>query len=152
VHFFLGNLCAPNRVCPEGYTPEFLAENFGPVSMLPLDMNDKGSVIIGRSGSFFTGFTGGIWVEGMGWMGLPEFFSKQGVAEALDFPMDNPISIDGKGNKLVGGLAGAQVSWYVDMTKVFVCKDGRSVQTPFPEGMVKHLENGAAFGRCEFID
>jgi len=152
VHFFLGNLCAPNRYCRAGCTPEFISQNFGPVSMLPLDMNDKGTVIIGRSGSFFTGFTGGIWVEGMGWMGLPEFFNKQGVTEAFDFPMDNPISIDGKGNKLVGGLAGAQMSWYVDMTKVFVCEDGQSVQTAFPDEMLEHLQAGAEFGRCEFID
>ena len=151
-HFFLGNLCAPNRVCRAGCTPEFIEANFGPVSMLPLDMNDEGNVIVGRAGSFFTGFTGGIWIEGMGWMTLANFFNKQGVTEAFNFPMDNPISIDGKGNKLVGGLAGATFSWYVDMTKVFVCKEGQSVQTSFPDGMLAHIDNGAEFGRCEFLN
>jgi len=153
VHFFYGNLCKPgNRICPAGCTPEELTNLLGPVAILPTDMNDAGTVAIGRSGSFSGGFTGAMWVEGLGWMTLKDIFEKQGVAEALDFPMDNPLSLNGKGNKLMGGLAGAQMSWFVDITKVFVCEDGHSVQTPFPEGTIEHLNNGAEFGRCEFID
>jgi hypothetical protein len=152
VSFFLGNLCQPNRVCPEGCTPEFIETNFGPVPLIPLDMNDEGTVIIGRAGSFFTGFAGGIYVEGLGWMNLADFFRKQGVTEAFDFPMDNPISIDGSGDKLVGGLAGAQFSWHVDMSEVFVCLYGVDIATGFPEGAVDWIRNGAEFGRCAFID
>lgn len=152
-HFFFGDLCAPgNRICPAGCTPEELESLAGPVPLLPLDMNDDGTVIVGRAGSFFTGFVGGLWVEGIGWMALDDFLRKQGVAEAFDFPMDNPISIDGTGNKLVGGLAGATMSWYVDLSQVFVCKNGKTVSTSFPAGVRKHIENGAQLGRCAFID
>ena len=35
----------------------------------------------------------GIWMEDIGWMNWRDFFLKQGVAEAQDLPMDNPISI-----------------------------------------------------------
>jgi len=38
------------------------------------------------------------------------------------------------------------------MSKVFVCEGGESVQTAFPDEMLEHLDNGAEFGRCEFID
>ena len=151
-HIRYGDLCAPgNRICPAGCTPEELEAMAGPASILASDMNDAGTVIIGRAGSFAGGFIGAVWVEGLGWMTLKDMFEKQGVSEALDFPMENPISIDGKGNKLVGGLVGATMSWYVDITKVFVCENGKSVQTPFPEGMIEHLQNGAEFGRCEMI-
>lgn len=124
----------------------------GVIPVLVTDMNDEGTVLIGRAGSFFTGFVGAIWLEGFGWMNLKDFFNKQGVVEAWDFPMNNPLSIDGSGNKLVGGLAGALFSWHVDMTEVFVCKDGQSVGTDFPEGMLEELSDGAEFGRCEFLD
>lgn len=150
--FLLGNLCEPNFVCPEGCTHEFLEPFLGPISVLPLDMNDAGTVITGRAGDVFSGFSGFLWVEGIGWLSLADFFQRQGVIEALDVPMDSPTSIDGSGDKMVGGLAGAQVSWHVDMSQVFVCKNGHTISTHFPEGMVQHVENGAEIGRCAFID
>ena len=45
-------------------------------------MSDDGSILIGRAGSFFTGFTGVLWIEDIGWMTFDEFFRKQGVVEA----------------------------------------------------------------------
>ncbi len=145
-HFFLGNLCE------QGFTPEEIEAAVGPVALLPIDMNDDGTVIVGRGGSLRTGTVGGLYVEGLGWMSLANFFKRQGVAEAFDFPMDNPLSVDGDGNKLVGGLAGAQMSWYVDMSEVFVCEDGKDVSTTFPDGLVNKVQNGAEIGRCAFID
>jgi hypothetical protein len=132
--------------------PEWVQENLGPIPVLPLDMTDDGSVIIGRAGGFFTGFVGGMWIEGMGWMSLANFLYEQGVTEAFDLPMDNPISITANGSKMVGGLAGVSAAWHVDMSQVYVCKDGTSVQTGFPNGMRNMIEEGAEFGRCEFID
>ena len=85
-------------------------------------------------------------------MNLATFLREQGVAEAFDFPMDNPISLDASGDKLVGGLAGATFAWHVDMSEVFVCADGEDVATTFPEGVLEWVNNGAEIGRCAFID
>ena len=71
---------------------EFIYQQVGVVPLIPFDMNDNGTVIIGRGGNFFTGFVGGIWIDGLGWMTLKDFFDKQGVAEAASLPMDNPIA------------------------------------------------------------
>ena len=73
------NLC-------EVFPPEFIQAQLGPIAVLPLDMTDDGSVIVGRAGSFFTGFVGGIWIEGIGWMNFSDFLSKQGVSEAANVP------------------------------------------------------------------
>ena len=132
--------------------PEAVQEALGPIPVLPFDMNDDGSVIVGRAGSFFQGFVGGIWIEDLGWMNLRDFFYRQGVAEAFDFPMDNPGSVSGSGAEMVGGLAGSTFSWYVEMQHVYVCRDGVSVQTGFPGGLRNMVTAGAEFGRCEFID
>lgn len=146
-HFRFGNLCTHPM-----FGPEVVQDVLGPIPVLTTDMNDDGSVIIGRAGSFFTGFVGAMWIEDMGWMSLKDFFRKQGVAEAFKFPIDNPISITGSGDQLVGGLAGATFAWHVDMSQVYVCQDGVSVQTGFPNGLREAIAAGAEFGRCEFID
>ena len=131
---------------------EVVQDILGPIAVLPFDMNDDGSVIVGRAGNFFQGFLGAIWVEDLGWMNLSDFFYKQGVAEAFDLPMDNPYSISGSGSRMVGGLAGAAFSWYVEMEQVYVCQEGVSTQTGFPNGLREAIAEGAEFGRCEFID
>lgn len=143
--FFGRDLCAR-------FGEEAINQQLGPIPVLPTDMNDTGSVIIGRGGSFRTGFVGAIWLEGIGWMNLKDFFLQQGVVEAFEFPMDNPISIDGSGSKMVGGLAGATFSWHVEMQQVYVCDNGVSVQVGFPNGLRDAMEDGAEFGRCEFLD
>ena len=72
----------------------------GPIAILPFDMNDDGTVIIGRAGSFFDGFLGAMWIEDLGWLNLRDFFYKQGVTEAFNFPMNNPGSISGSGREM----------------------------------------------------
>ena len=109
-------------------------------------------MIVGRAGSFFTGFVGGIWIEGIGWMNFNDFLSKQGVPEAANVPFDNPISISASGREIVGGLAGAIFSWHIDIDQLFVCKDGVDVQTGFPNGLREEMAAGAEFGRCAHID
>jgi hypothetical protein len=95
------------------------------VGMPPLeifDMSDDGSILVGRSGSFFTGFVGALWIERIGWMTWDDFFRKQGVVEASNTPFSNPISISGTGTEVVGGIVGASFSWLVNMNQVFVCE------------------------------
>jgi hypothetical protein len=127
---------------------------FNSVGMVPLlltDMTDDGGIVIGRAGSFNAGFTGVIWLDGIGWMKWTDFFRKQGVAEAYAVPFDNPIAISASGTEVVGGIAGAAFSWWVNIDQVFVCESGVSVQTGFPGGLREKLAQGAAFGRCEHI-
>jgi len=116
------------------------------------DMSDDGSILIGRTGSFFTGFVGTLWIEGIGWMTWDDFFSKQGVVEAANVPFSNPISISGTGSEVVGGMVGASFSWIVNMSQVFVCERGNSIQTGFPNGLRAKIAAGAQLGRCEHLD
>lgn len=125
------------------------------IGMVPLqinDMSDDGRIIIGRAGSYwYGGFEGVMWVEGVGWIKLSDFFRKQGVAEAYRYGMQNPVSINGAGTEMVGGLLGAFQTWYVDMKQVFVCQNGSSVQTGFPNGFIAKIQAGAKMGRCEHL-
>jgi hypothetical protein len=124
----------------------------GKPSMEIFDMSDDGSVLIGRSGSFFTGLVGALWIENVGWMTWDEFFRRQGVVEASNAPFSNPISISGTGREVVGGIVGASFSWLVNMSQVFVCERGNSVQTGFPNGLRAKIAAGAVLGRCEHLD
>lgn len=123
---------------------------FVPVSLF--DMNDAGDVAIGRIGSFQFGlFEGVMWVDGLGWIQMGDFFRKQGVAEAYRLGMDNPIAVNGAGNELVGGLLGVAMSWYVDLKQVYVCQNGQSSKVDFPVTAVAKVKAGAKLGRCEHL-
>jgi len=53
---------------------------------------------------------------------------------------------------VVGGIVGASFSWLVNMSQVFVCERGNSVQTGFPDGLRAKIAAGARLGRCEHLD
>lgn len=126
---------------------------FGMVPVTLFDMNDDGSVMIGRMGSYFmAGFEGVMWVDGIGWIKLGEFFRQQGVPEAYKLGMSNPLSVNAAGNEMVGGLVGVSMTWYVDMKQVFVCHNGQSVQAGFPGAAVAKVKAGAKLGRCEHLN
>lgn len=142
--FFGENLCAEKP-------PDFPNT---PEAIVPLDVfgaNDDGTVLVGRAGSFFTGFFGAIWIEGIGWQTISKFLHEQGVVEADAVPFDNPTAISGKGGDIVGGQAGRQFSWLIDADQVFVCHRGRSQATRFPLGTSNAIRHGARLGRCEYI-
>jgi len=142
---FEGDLCAT-------MTPGQINAQYGRPPVEIFDMSDDGSILIGRSGSFFTGFTGVLWIEDIGWFTFDQFFRKQGVAEASNTQFSNPISISGTGKFVSGGMAGVAFSWIVDMRRVFVCENGQSVSTDFPLGLRVKMSEGAEFGRCPFVD
>jgi hypothetical protein len=143
--WFGGDLC-------ESMTGAEIEAIVGKPSMEIFDMSDDGSVLIGRSGSFFTGLVGALWIEQVGWMTWDEFFRRQGVMEASNVPFSNPISISGTGSEVVGGIVGASFSWLVNMSQVFVCERGNSIQTGFPNGLRAKIAAGAKLGRCEHLD
>ncbi len=120
--------------------------------LIPFDMSSNGDVIIGRGGNIRTGFVGAIYIKGLGWMTLDEFYAKQGVIEAQNAYMDNPISVSANGSKMVGGVTGYSVSFHVDMSHVYVCENGASVKTGFPNGLINKVNSGAEFGRCEHLN
>nr|WP_319555711.1 hypothetical protein [uncultured Vibrio sp.] len=121
------------------------------VSLMPTDMSDNGDVIVGRAGDARTGYVGAIYIKGLGWIKLDDFYEKQGVLEAQNSYMDNPTSLDSDGSRMAGGVTGYSVSFLVDMANVYVCDNGASVKTSFPNGLMKKVESGAKFGRCEHL-
>lgn len=145
--WFGGDLCAL-------YGEQFLYEQFGTAPMTVSAVTDKGDVVLGRAGSFFTGFAGGIWIDGVGWMTMDVFLRRQGVveAEAMGASFDNPLAISASGSEIVGGIAGATFAWMIQADQVYVCEKGKSVLTGFPNGLRAKLGAGAKFGRCEFLD
>ncbi|WP_243880005.1 hypothetical protein [Shewanella algae] len=120
--------------------------------MLLLDASDDLSMITARSGSLFTGFSGGIYLEGLGWMSTREFFAKQGVTEAKALTIDNPFAISANGSEMMGGIAGAVLSIDVDLNKAFVCREGQDVQLSFPKQVIAAVKGGAEFGRCAHLN
>ena len=145
VSWFGGDQC-------EYMTGEEIAAMVGTPPVEIFDMSDDGTILVGRTGSFFTGFVGALWIEGIGWMTWDDFFRKQGVVEAASVPFSNPISISGTGSEVVGGMVGASFSWIVNMSQVFVCERGNSIQAGFPNGLRAKIAAGAQFGRCEHLD
>lgn len=141
ISFFEGDLCAT-------MSPAELTATYGKPPVEIFDMSDDGTILIGRSGSFFTGFTGVMWIEQIGWMTFDQFFRRQGVVEAANTPFSNPISINGSGTVVTGGMAGVSFSWIVDMRRVYVCEKGESVATEFPQGTRLKIAMGAKLGRC----
>lgn len=131
---------------------EAITETAGPVPVSIFDMNDDGSVLVGRAGSFFTGVTGALWVEGVGWLKLADFLHGQGVVEMDATPLDNPLSISASGTEMTGGITGVSFSWYIDMDQVYVCDGGTSRMVGFPGGLRAAVADGAQVGRCEFIE
>lgn len=129
-----------------------ITEMFGPVPVMPFDMSDDGSVIVGRAGDFFMGFRGALWIEDIGWMTFDDFLAEQGVVEAVNVPFNNPIAMSGSGSEVVGGIAGSAFSWLIEVDQVYVCEDGESVQTGFPNGLRDKIADGAQLGRCEHLD
>jgi hypothetical protein len=128
--------------------PAWVEANFGLPGNAISGISDDGRVLISRVGSFFTSFAGFMWVEDVGWIGLNDFFRKQGVVEAEKYGMDNPGAISGQGATIVGGLAGVGATWYVDLKQAFVCQGGSTVAAAFPIEFAAKVKAGALMGRC----
>jgi hypothetical protein len=124
---------------------------FGPIPVTGFDISDDGKVMIGQAGIWYSGLMGVMWIEDLGWIKLKDFFRTQGVAEAYRYGLDAPGAINGKGNEMIGGIPGYPMTWYVDMKRAFVCKQGRSSEVAFPDEFVEQVKHGARMGRCEHL-
>lgn len=142
---WFGNLVEP---CANGAAA--VQAEFGVIPMQINDTSDDGRVMVGRAGSWNTGsFEGVMYLDGLGWIKLSDFFRKQGVAEAYRYGLQNPIAVNAAGDEMIGGLLGVNQTWYVDMKNVFVCENGRDNKVSFPESFVKKVKDGAKMGRCK---
>ncbi|WP_448569220.1 hypothetical protein [Thalassotalea ganghwensis] len=117
-----------------------------------LDATDDLSMITARIGSFRSGITGAIYLEGVGWMSTNDFFNKQGVTEAKNLMTDNLFGLSANGSEMMGGLAGIQLSIEIDANKAFVCDNGVDMELSFPKQVVEAVKKGADFGRCAHIN
>ncbi|MBS0558061.1 MAG: matrixin family metalloprotease [Proteobacteria bacterium] len=133
-------------------TAQEVYDQVGSVPVNVFGINDAGTVMVGRAGDFFTGTAGAIWVKDIGWMVINDFLKKQGVIEAANFSIDSPFAISGDSDTIIGGIAGLEFSWLIDLHQVYVCKNGASIATTFPDGLRTEVANGAQFGRCDFIN
>ena len=117
----------------------------------PFGVSDRGDLIVGRSGSFFTGFSGMIWMEELGMLDFGEFLQGQGIMEAYQDALIGPLAVSGDGKTIVGWGLGtvSQISFAVTLDQVWVCRNGNSRLTGFPGGMMTQLRNGATLGLCE---
>lgn len=138
-------------LCDQGFTHETIVPIAGEPYVLPTDISDDGRIVSARAGTSATGFYGVLWIDGLGWIKLNNFFRAQGVAEAYEIGVDNPLALNGKGNEMIGNIAGISASWYVDLNQVFVCSNGVSMQTGFPSGFIDAVKAGAKPGRCEHL-
>lgn len=143
--FFGDNLC-------DSMTPQEVYDQYGAVPVDVFGINDAGTVMVGRAGDFFTGTAGAIWIKDIGWMVINDFLRKQGVIEAANYAIDSPFAISGDSDTIIGGIAGLEFSWLIDLHQIYVCKNGASIATTFPDGLRTEIANGAQFGRCDFID
>ena len=96
--FFGDNQC-------EFLTPEEAYDAVGVVPISVFGVNDAGTVLVGRAGSFFTGLYGAIWVKDIGWMVMTDFLERQGVIEASNVPIDNPLAISAVWDSNAGSAA-----------------------------------------------
>lgn len=140
--------------CDRGYDHDSLVANgVGLPRVTLMDANDDLTMMTARAGSILSGgFTGAIYVEGLGWMTTGEFFGKQGVVEASQSVMDNPFGLSADGSKLFGGWAGAAITFDVNMDKAYVCDNGVNKELSFPKQVVAAVKKGAEFGRCEHLN
>jgi hypothetical protein len=53
---------------------------------------------------------------------------------------------------MMAGLAGATITFDVDMNKAFVCKDGVDQEVSFPKQLIAEVKAGAEFGRCAHLN
>lgn len=129
-----------------------IQDTFGLVQIRINDISDDGRMMVGQAGDWFlTGLYGVMWLEDIGWIKLRDFFRTQGVAEAYRYGLDNAASINARGTEMVGGVPGLPMTWYVDLHKAFVCRNGKSLETNFPEEFVAQVRGGARMGRCEHL-
>lgn len=53
---------------------------------------------------------------------------------------------------MMGNLAGATITFDIDMDTAFVCKNGQDREVSFPKQLIAEVKNGAEFGRCAHLD
>jgi len=113
-------------------------------------VSDDGSVVVGWGGDYGDR-EATIWTRGLGLMTLEEFLQIQGVVSIDGWGLSTAMDVTGNG-RIIGGwgfYGGNVYSWTVNIDKVEVCHNSRTIEVAFPSAMETHLAHGDTFGGCE---
>ena len=145
VDFFGGDLC-------ETMTRAEITATVGQPPVEIFDMSDDGSILIGRTGSFFTGFTGVIWIEQVGWMTWGRFLPQAGRGRSVKHAVLEP-DLDQRqregGDRGHGGRS--LLLDRGDGPGLRLREQGPFRVDGFPDGLRAKVAAGARFGRCEHL-
>jgi len=98
-------------------------------------VSDDGSVVVGWGGDF-SEREATIWTRGLGLRTLEEFLQAQGVVSIDGWALATATDVSGTGNRIGGwGVYGGNVyGWMVEIDKVNLCHNNRTVEVAFPGG------------------
>ena len=116
----------------------------------PYDISDEGTVVgaIGRGPSSSAHLNN----EVLGTQKLVDFLKAQGVINANDIGLaSNVTKISNNGKHLVGWTAfdGYLGSFKLTLDQLYVCRNGKTRQVGYPQGVASQLKKGATLGMCE---
>lgn len=112
-------------------------------------VSDDGSVVVGWGGDYFDR-EAAIWTRGLGLMTLEEFLQAQGVISIDGWALSAALDVSGDG-RIVGGwgaYGGNVYGWTINIDKVNVCHNRKTIEVAFPSAMETHLAHGDTFGSC----
>ena len=116
----------------------------------PYDISDDGTMVgaFGSAGSQSSTLVS----ELLGTQKLVEFLKGQGVINANDLGIvSNANKISTNGKHIAGWTAvdGYWGSFKLTLDQLYVCRDGKTKQVGYPDGVASQLEKGAMLGMCE---
>jgi len=112
-------------------------------------VSDDGTVVVGWGGDYGDR-EATIWTRGLGLMTLEDFLAAQNVVAVEGWDLMTALALSGDG-RIVGGWGGAGgniYGWTVNIDKVELCHNGRTIEVAFPHSMETHLAHGDSFGAC----
>jgi uncharacterized membrane protein len=148
------------RANPDGtFTKLDVLPDFPARIVDPFAISDNGKVIGGRAGSFFTGTSTYVWIEGVGPIDLQTFLISQGLDELYFWFLAQVNAVSADGTKIAGygfNPDGWMEGFVVDISKLWVCHtppgdpEGARTLGVNLEGLADHVAHGDFLGTCEF--
>ena len=123
---------------------------YGVIQFNPYDISDEGTLVgaIGRG----PGSIAHIHNDLLGTQKLVDFLKAQGVINANDVGLaSNVTKISNNGKHLVGWAAfdGYLGSFKLTLDQLYVCRNDKTMQVGYPQGVASQLDKGATLGMCE---
>lgn len=123
---------------------------FGAKPFNPYDISDDGTLV----GSIGTASGAGatLFNDVLGAQKLVGFLKGQGVVNANDLGVASTANkISSNGKHITGWTAvdGAFGSFKLTLDQLYVCRNGKTKQVGYPDGVASQLKQGATLGMCE---